>query len=109
MLFYPIFNHIKITSINTDLGLILHFPRANTAFRGEIPLHTVPEVWLLPPNTGTFSLDALCVMQRSLMHNSRNLITKLRPMHVGSPVYVREPTGTHARTDEPTCAGQGFT
>ena len=25
-------------------------------------------------------------------------------MHVDSPVYVREPTGTHARTDEPTCA-----
>ena len=32
-----------------------------------------------------------------------------RPTHVGSPVYVREPPGTHARTDEPTCAGQGFT
>ena len=54
MLFYPIFNHIKITSINTDLGLILHFPRANTAFRGEIPLHTVPEVWLLLPEHGYF-------------------------------------------------------
>lgn len=103
------FQSYQITSINTDLGLILHFPRANTAFRGEIPLHTVPEVWLLLPEHGYFSLDALCVMQRSLMHNSRNLITKLRPTHVGSPVYVREPTGTHARTDEPTCAGQGFT
>ena len=39
---------------------------------------------------GIFSLHVLCVMQRSLAHNSRNLITKLRPTHVCSPVCLRE-------------------
>ena len=58
--------------------------------KGRTPLSIVPEVWLLLPYMGIFSLHVLCVMQRSLAHNSRNLITKLRPTHVCSPVCLRE-------------------
>lgn len=54
MLFYPIFIHAEITSVNVDFGFILRFPRANTAFRGRTPLPMVSEVWLLLPGCGHF-------------------------------------------------------
>ena len=53
----PFLNHSEIIFINVDIGPLLCFPRTNW---GQIPLHAVPEVWILP--SGCRYFFSLCFM-----------------------------------------------